>query len=231
MKEVNNKTVLKYNIGIIALTAILGISVITIAGIFLGDLFSSMQKKSLLSLNIAPTISKITINDIEYQNGVYEMKPGKYTATISLDGFSKKNIDFEINNRQTTVVTDYILSEKEGFSYFDKSLSDVSILRNIKGDSAVDDYLKELDKRLSIVKILPLKSDFNNNAGVPNSRVQNHTLTISDGSSEAKCKKIICLKVSTPASSRKKALDDEINNVLKNRGYKASKYEIIYEYR
>ena len=85
-------------------------------------LLSGARKPAILSLNIAPSTAIIALNGEDLHVGSYDnLEPGNYAAKIRQDGFESKEISFTLTAGETTTVYEYILSEAEGFNYFEKS--------------------------------------------------------------------------------------------------------------
>ena len=195
------------------------VCLIAILAFTLIPLIKSAKKPTILTLNIAPSTATVKINGEKYRVGSYDnLSAGSYTAEISQDGFSSKTISFELKNGETTVVYDYILSEAEGFSYFEKNKMDINTLRNIN-DSDVRKFLEGYDKKLKITANLPILLNYydEDNAKLVEG-------TISDGSDSPKCAMAFCLKVDTS-----KDLEWRAKEVVELAGYNYGDYEVIYE--
>ncbi len=195
------------------------VSVLIILGFVLAPLFSGMQKAAILSLNIAPSTAIIEINGTELHTGSYDnLEAGDYTAKIRQDGFETKEISFTLKKGETTTIHTYILSKDEGFSYFEKSRSDINTLRKISDDDEVSTFLASYDKKLEIKNSFPiLLNDYD--------PVQARLITgeITDGSDNPKCTYAFCLQVDVS-----KDMEWRARQVVELAGYNYDDYEVIY---
>jgi hypothetical protein len=204
---------------LIFLLAGIGVSALIILGFIIAPLFSGAKKPAILSLNIAPSTATIELNGEELHVGAYDnLEPGNYTATIHQDGFESKEISFTLTTGETTTIYEYILSETEGFNYFEKNRSDINTLREIKDNDDVKTFLDKYDKKLAIKQVLPiLLNDYDP------VRARLITGEITDGSNNPKCTYAFCLQVNVG-----KDMEWRAKQVVELAGFNYDDYEVIY---
>ena len=181
----------------------------------------NLSKNARLTVIVAPIDSEIRINGRKRNNGTSNFLPGDVTITVSHDGLDEKNISLHLEPHHTT--TAYIYLTKDGsFDYYEGSPADYEALKIITDDDAKD-FIKETERKLSIIDILPLSyyAEQNSQKGV-NGFAPTRETVISDGTSDPKCKKIICLTLLDDTGS-----DETAKNLLRQYGYNFDDYEII----
>ena len=205
---------IKYSKLIIAIS-LLGIIIcfIIIANILLAQEFN---KKTYLTLQFIPNTAILTIDNQnkELSTGTYEFQPGTYTGTLNAKGFTPKTINFTVEPRKTNSITEYLSSTNEGLGYLEKSLPNIMMLRYVKNDQAIDDFLTNYDLKTSIYDELPLDSTDTLNT--------NTKVTISDGRKHPKCRSTLCLITTEQSPSL------EISKqLITSLGYRIENYNII----
>lgn len=183
-----------------------------------------VNKNTYLTLGFAPTEAILTVNGKDYRTGTYKFEPGKYTGQIHYEGFEPKTIDFEVKSKEVTTVASYIVNEKEGLSYFEKSAADIEALRNVKDDEEVNRFLASYDQKYSLMKQLPLDASFDDRAATGFPKQDLVSVKIKNGNMHKKCHGTLCLVV-----VGKKYNNNKIKSVLSEKGYKIEDYEVIYE--
>jgi hypothetical protein len=201
------------------LIALIAVSVITILLFLIIPGIKGAKKTTLLSVNLAPGDATLTIDGIDYHTGVHELAPGKYFGSIHKEGFDTKDIEFELKANETTAIYDYILSESEGFSYFEKSKIDISVLENIEDDKEVSKFLANYAKKTDIIKSLPILLNY-----YDSETASLITGQITDGSNDPRCDYAFCLKV-----DKNKNYEWRAREVVKDAGYKYDDYRVLYE--
>ena len=180
--------------------------------------------RTLLEINVAPSTATITINGQDYRNGIYEVEPGNYTATISADGFTGKSANITVEEGQTAKLATFLPNKSEGMAYFERSAADLNILRTLSDQEAVD-FIKSYDKKLSIRDQLPLDAsyDMSEVLGIPGNEI--YEQTIYDGSTDSRCSAAFCLLVSGYELSL-----DAVRESIADAGYNLDDYEVIYDF-
>lgn len=208
----NYKRILMLLIGVIILAVAVSLTFI------LAPAVQKINKETFLAINIAPGDAILTINGEDYHSGIYEFAEGSYNATLHKDGFTEKQINFEVKAHETTTLYNYILSEAEGFTYFERSKTDLAVLKNID-ETEVQDFLTSYAKKTDIAKNLPILLNYYD-------KNQSTIVTgkITDGSNDARCDYAFCLKV-----NKNKNYAWRVQEVIKLAGFNYEDYRIIYE--
>lgn len=200
------------------LITLIAVSIIAILLLILIPAINGAQKTTLLGINIAPGDAILTIDGEDYHSGIYEMAAGSYTGTLHKDGFSSKTVNFELKADETTTIYEYILNDAEGFSYFERSKTDLATLENID-DTDVKTFLANYAKKKDIINNLPILLDYyiEEEATLFSGR-------ITDGSNDVRCDYAFCLRVD---QSEKYAW--RVKEVIELAGFNYEDYRIIYE--
>ena len=182
------------------------------------SLHHEFSKKTYLSVQLAPSSAVLTLDNSgkELRTGTYELPPGHYTGTISADSFTPKTIEFDVEPRQSNSLNEYIIHTKEGLSFFEKSAANISILRQIKDDQDVTNFLDAYDYKTSIYDKLPLYSIFTN--------ARPTSTAITDGRNDSRCLSTLCLLTTEEDS----ALSDT-KQTLTDSSYNYNDYDIIMD--
>lgn len=218
----NDKKILFFLVGLSAISLL----VILVMGVIIPTI-NSFNTATILNVQVAPSDAIVTINDVDYGTGVHtNLAPGVYSARIHKDGFSEKTIEITIKDHKTTTILDYIVSNDEGLSYFEKNSVDLDILRNIKNDSTIEDFLRAYDRKLTISEKLPYTVYYGqeNNTSASGSMARLGSLTITVEENSPKCQRVFCLAVNGSHAN-----EDNATEVIKELDYNIADYEVIYE--
>ncbi len=208
----NYKRILMLLIGVIILAV--AVSLVFI----LMPVAKKLNKETLLAINIAPGDATLTINGEDYHSGIYEFTEGNYSATLHKEGFSEKQLDFEVKAHGTTTIYSYILSDTEGFNYFERSKTDLAVLENIE-ETKVQDFLATYAKKTDITRNLPILLNYYDES---QSAIIDGKIT--DGSNDSHCDYAFCLKV-----DKNKNYAWRVKEVIELAGFNYEDYRIIYE--
>ena len=90
-------------------------------------------KNSYLNIYITPLSAKVVINGSEYENGVYKLFPGEYTAIISADGFKEKEVSFKLNSNEYTNLFNCLIENDSTDNYYEQTSrsDDLAVLPQI----------------------------------------------------------------------------------------------------
>ena len=190
-----------------------GISITMVVCLISLVIYDFLSRPSYLDINIAPSSAVVTIGDTTYTNGSYAIEPGEYSIKISADGFEPKTLTFTVSPHQSNQLISYLLNKDEGLSYFERSTSDLSVLRLINGDSTIDQFLSNYDQKLSIRNILPI-----------NASNSESFIYIKDGSDSPSCSYAFCLLIDGPSGS-----ESRVREIMSLNGYNLDDFEVIYE--
>lgn len=179
-----------------------GIALVLI--VFLGviPLIEYQNKPAYLDILVTPNEAKVELGGTEYRNAVYELEPGKYTATIKLGDLAPETVELNLVKNQTTGL--YLnWSAEDGWRYF---------------------TAEELEHKNSIGGILPLYSTI---CGAPAKRTNCDAITVQyDRVPECDNEKCIVI------SGRRAELTDEVVNLvqaeLAKKGYGLGDYKYVY---
>ncbi len=204
------------------LAVLLGASIImfaaTICIFYFGD---PSPTKTLLDLNIAPLSSAITLDGNSIQQGTSEVEPGTHHLAFSADGFNSKEYDIEVKANQTNSVSDYLTNNENGFEYYLFHASDMEVLMTVK-DEDVKEFVENYKHAYTIFSKLPMEHSFYTDNGLGK-------VTIKDGRSSHRCKKYLCLEVSSIADTLTEAKSG-VMEALHNSGYSITDYEVVYDF-
>ena len=180
------------------------------------SLHHEFSKKTYLSVQLAPSSAILTLENSneELRTGTYELPPGHYTGTISADNFTPKTLEFDVKPRQSNSLNEYIIHDKEGLSFFEKSAANISILRQVKDDQDVTNFLDAYDHKASIYDELPLYSPYTDAKPI--------VITITDGRDNTQCLSTLCITT----TEQDESLNDT-RTVLANSGYSIDDYNVI----
>ena len=202
------------------------IILICISSIIITIINNHLNRKTILSLQFAPSSAALKIDNTDYdlRNGSYEINPGHYTGTIYANGFSPKDISFDIKPHQINAITDYLVHTKEGLQYFEKSAPDINTLRHIKDDEAVIEFINNYDRKASIYDLLPQDITYTGNPETTDSNTI-YILRVTDGTNNPNCQSTLCLST-TGIKQNNSILQDYLNQ----HGYNINDYEVFYDY-
>lgn len=116
---------------------------------------------ALLVASVAPADSTITIDGHNYRNGfLRNLPPGHYTATISREGFTSKEVELDLENGVIKRLNEYLIQDDKGFEYYESDMESLLSLREYaesNEDAEVKAFLEEYDRKKSIKDLLPIK--------------------------------------------------------------------------
>ena len=183
---------------------IFGAGIVLIIIVFLGimPLIEYLNKPAYLDVLVTPESAKVEIDGIEYQNAIYELEPGDYTATITLQGAPTEIVKLDMQKNKTTGL--YVgWSADDGWQYY--TAEDV-VHKNSIGD------------------IMPLRSSI---CGTPANRMNCDAIEIQyDRVPECNNEKCIVI------NGRRAELTDEVENLvreeLNKNDYNLDDYKYVY---
>lgn len=185
--------------------------------IIMGIVSINMLYSATLDIVVVPTEAKILINGEEYKNGVYQnARTGKAKVNISLDGFETQEFEIELKRDERTRLYTYLEGNEEWYESMDEDNQNLlDIINEHKGEQQT----VELKDKYPIMADIPI---------VFERYLSNYTEYVSyrvDGGKYDGCEQEFCLKITDISGGNyEKALD-----VIREKGYNPSDYEIIYE--
>ena len=210
---------------------------IAIAGIVaLVFLIINRNKNMTLSILVAPTGAKITINGKEYTNGNYQEFPAsKISVTIERDGFDTKELELEGGSNKVVKIQTYL--ETQNLEKYREMGDSYRVLRLIAdySDTKISNFITESNKIEEIKYKLPVwtMASFSNSEvhttsdGFDTTENKNPGIKLVDGNQELECEKMSCIKALISGKRTSKE-DQAINDKIRELGYNPSDYQIIY---
>lgn len=210
---------------------------IAIAGIVaLVFLIINSNKNMTLSILVAPTDAKITINGKEYTNGNYQEFPAsKISVTIERDGFDTKELELEGGSNKVVKIQTYLETQKlEKYREMGDSYRVLRLIADYS-DTKISNFIAESNKIEEIKYKLPVwtMASFSNpevhttGEGFNTTENINPGIKLVDGNQELECEKMSCIKALI-SGERTNREDQAINDKIRELGYNPSDYQIIY---
>ena len=134
------------------------ISAIVIAAAFviaaaISSLVGYLTKPALLDLYVLPKTAKVTIDGQEYNNGVYELPAGDYSAEIKAEGYEAKTVEFSIKAHETTKVANYLECKDGGFECYKAHPAEIEALRDARFDQKSYEFARDyMDAKDAVTK-------------------------------------------------------------------------------
>ena len=174
-----------------------------------------------LTINVAPSSSKISLNNRDISNGTHHINPGKYTLKVSKEEFESQEIEFEVKSKEKKDITLALSQLDGGTSWYLNNRND-DLIRSAAGSQKVIDEMSKLKENSPIAKHLPYKDVVNNRFSVDyelsNNSIKSLKVTINS-----------CINTSSGIDSvdfRKQSAQFWINSVLLDS--EKDKYKINY---
>lgn len=129
----------KKKIGIFAI--ILAAAFAVFAGI--SSLVGYLTKPALLDIYVLPKAAEITINGEAYNNGVYELPTGDYSAEIKAEGYEAKTVSFSVRAHETTKLTEYLECDGGGLECYKANPTEISEMREARFDQKSYEFARD----------------------------------------------------------------------------------------
>ncbi len=209
-----------YRVLMISVGAVVAVCLVALVGLAIAQI---RPAGTYLDVNLAPAgKAVVTINGQEYGNGVFEFEPGEYTAEVSAAGFEPREAQISVAEGTTTKVATFLVNEKEGMEYFERSEADLRVLRTLD-DPEAQEFIAAYDKKLAIEDELPINATYN--VPIPGYSGNNlYEQKVVDGSGDKRCVRVFCLIVTGDGLN-----EEVLNNAVNNLGYDLDDYEVIYD--
>ncbi|MBR0134060.1 PEGA domain-containing protein [Candidatus Saccharibacteria bacterium] len=190
-----------------------------IAAIITMLIIGDSMRHAYVSITVAPTTAKVTLNGKEYRTGSYAIEPGEYNVKIEAEGFETKEFKIKAEKSRLASVETYLLNKEEGLAYFERSANDMSVLKYIYSKDFVElnDFMEQYQKKYEIVYYLPFNADA--------SDAVEDKVKIEDGSNRKDCDMALCLVASGYNIDKAK-----VEESIRTNGFKPEDYKIIYNY-
>ena len=192
----------------LALIGFVAVDVIILV-VFFTLYFLNVAKTAVLDILVAPINATVLIDGEIYSQGTYKTYPGETTAVISAEGFKDKVINLNLSSEETNKIYEFLVPEEGNLNYYAKNDDDMEILKKIGGDEA-----EKISKVVSIKNVLPIieyrYGGLNGNS---------YEIVIDQ---DFNCEELFCLMV-TGTNDK-----DEIDSLVKSKGYNPMDYKIRY---
>lgn len=171
-----------------------------------------------IDIYVAPSDAIIELNGKKYDNfSSYNLMPGEYHVSISMDGMKTKEYDLALENDGFARIWEYLVDDDGSLNYYLENPDEISILTKFSDDEEVKKVIEHYDKVVSIRDALPLeyydRSDPDNSVGVFVEEDINECID-----------KILCLVIYGGEKNRDIAL-----GLIKEAGYNPDDYGIRFE--
>ena len=171
-----------------------------------------------IDVYVAPSDATIELNGKKFDNfASYNLMPGEYHVSISMDGMKTKEYDLALENDGFARIWEYLVDDNDSLDYYLKNPDEISILTKFSDDEEVKKVIEYYDKVVSIRDALPLeyydRSDPDNSVGV----------FVEEDMDEC-ANKILCLVIYGGEKNRDIAL-----NLIREAGYNPDDYGIRFE--
>jgi len=187
---------------------LIGGIVLFLALVFCFVFFFVLNRKTDLSILVAPEIAEIEIDGKVYKNGNYKIETGRHQAIISAKGFKDKVFEFEVEAGEVFQLYDYL--EEESSRYTDK---DYDILSLIATDDVTIEKVNAYRRKITLFDHLPLSNN------------ENHVY-ITDQRSTSNCpESALCVGVTNLGNLS----EDEALELIRSLAYDPNDYYILYE--
>ena len=179
-----------------------GLVMIVVVFLVVIPLLSYADKPAYLDVLVAPSEAKVVIDGAEYRNAMYELEPGEYTATITLDDLEPEVVEFElVKNATTGLYAEWF--EGRGWKYY---------------------TAEELAHKNGIKEILPISLSI---CGTPAKRTNCDAIEI-NFDRVPECQGQECIVI----NGRRAEMTDEVlgavRDKLSEKGYSLDDYRYVY---
>ena len=187
---------------------LIGGIVLFLALVYCFVFFFVLNRKTGLTILVAPEIAEIEIDGKVYKNGDYKIETGRHQAIISAKGFSSSIFEFEAKAGETFKLHDYL--KEESGRYTDK---DYDILSLIAADDVTIEKVNAYRRKLTLFDHLPLANSENQ-------------VYITDQRLSSDCpNSALCVGVTNLGS----LTEDETLELIRSLTYDPNDYHILYE--
>lgn len=209
------------------------ISVVVLAAAFaiaaaISSLVGYLTKPALLEVYVLPKTAKVTVNGSEYNNGIYELPAGDYSAEIKAEGYEAKTVEFSIKAHETTKLADYLKCSGGGFECYKAHPAEIEALRDARFDQESYEFARDYTDAKDVVTKDPIFSYTPYESYEKGIKVRAEEVTNENYKEGAKVKVHVSLMTCMENSTN--GLKNNFIAWLEARGMKASDYDISYVY-
>lgn len=196
-------------------------------------------KLAFLDILVAPVDASVTIDGEDYNNAVYEMEPGHYTATITRDGFKSVTVDFDLEKNKTAGLYLYLEPSDGDWGYYGLAKNQASMeallrLNNYNNDGKEwwpevmpiqeKDGAKAVVEKYKVKAILPLNVSL---CGEVATRMTCNAVKV-EYKYAKKCGDSLCLVISGRSKELPSEALSEIREKFAEGGFDFDDYKYIY---
>lgn len=103
------------------------ITVVLVVFLVIIPMIKDSAKLAFLDILVAPVDANVVIDGEVYNNAVYEMEPGHYTATIAREGFKTVTADFDLEKGKTAGLYLYLEPSDGDWGYYELAKNQASL--------------------------------------------------------------------------------------------------------
>lgn len=197
---------------------IVSIVIITvIAAIITVFLLSDSHNDSSIEILVAPESARIQVGNKTYKNGQHKLPSGSYHVVISKDGFITQELDIELIQGKTTRLLACLNEENGSYDWYNSNADDRQLCTSI-GDQEAEEIQNQLLEEYPISTIIPIRVIEYDGVTYTNFRI--------DINQSENCHTEFCLQITDFTGGNEQRAYD----VILEKGYNPSDYEIIYTF-
>lgn len=171
----------------------------------------------VLVVDSSPAGVTITVDNKARNDSAITLRPGTHTIKIEKDGYIAKEEQITIERQKITRYSAYLKCSDNSYNCYLFHIEDINVLRERTDDAEIASFLTRFDHLYEIVPELPIRKSFEDG--------ERYTVTTIQGIyGDQACKSYFCLSVSGEHQS-----EEEVAQILSERGFDIKEYEIVYE--
>ena len=223
-------------------TAVLFVAIIAVVlAIFLViiPLIKDAARPAYLDVLVAPADAAVMINGTEYNNAIYEMEPGHYSATISKEDYKSMKVEFDLEKGKTTELYLYLEPSNGDWSVYEQTKNQASMeallrLNNLDVDGEYwqpdlkvvqeKDGAKNIAEKYKVKSILPINVSL---CGDTATRMTCNAVKVEYKYSR-KCGDKLCLVISGRSKELPSEALTEIRSKFTQGGFNFDDYQYVY---
>lgn len=198
---------------IIAIVVSVSVFIIAIIIVFIFNL----SNNSSIEILVAPESAVVKINNKTYKNGTHKLPSGTYTVNISKDGFTSKEVEVQLVQGETTILS-VCLTESDNSNNWYNSHSDDRQLCTKIGDEEAARIEANIIEQYPISTIIPIRVIEYDGTNYTNFRI--------DINQSENCPTDFCLQITDFTGGN----EERAYNTIRERGYNPNDYHILYIY-
>lgn len=215
------------------------IAVVLVVFLVIIPMIKDSAKLAFLDILVTPVDASVVIDGEVYNNAMYEMEPGHYTATIVREGFKTVTADFDLEKGKTAGLYLYLEPSDGDWGYYELANNQASLeallrLNNYNSEGEVwwpeispiqeKSGAKEVVERYEVKSILPVNVSL---CGEVVTRMTCNAVKVEYRYSR-KCGDSLCLVISGRSKELPGEALAEIREKFAEGGFDFSDYRYIY---